>query len=481
MGSSLFTKPKSFEFFWQYDEEKDRVWTSFSEESKELEQHYQEYLKNEFKNQIDWVIGGKKIILNFENREILNYTDKKKIGRFKRVRTPTQFFWQSNKDPFDDKQIKEWTPFPEEEQDRIEKYYQIYLDDPDPSKNQKNQIPWNLHNESCILDFDQWMIINKNDGKKQIPFKRDLPENNFTIKRKRFNEAIENNNNKPKFLRLKEQNTKDLFITMEFDIFEDKSLHVKVKYLNKLGFFVNLVKFKKFLKKLSEEIQILSKTNKKKNIFENDLKSIEEENQFYGVIFKMYTKESFLYKCVNKYLRNYSSNKLQDIPYYFSSLMAALTYYSKDNKSLFEKDGFLKSGATSIQVYRGLTLSSEILEEFKESVGEIDIGHDFYSTSLSIYTALNFSLSNKNEKKVLIKINIPLKLNEEFCYINHLSVYKEKEVLIRSGVIAEWKKVEFDQEKKIYIFEVELLELEEAMKKIKQSWLSWTKHYCNIF
>lgn len=170
----------------------------------------------------------------------------------------------------------------------------------------------------------------------------------------------------------------------------------------------------------------------------NQLNTIKEFEQNYSSdqAIWWYTRESFLYRLLNKALRIQNI----DLLFLFRFFIQDIEIQLKQNQCL-----------TSIRVYRGQLMSIGELNQLKNSVGEYISINSFFSTSLNRQTAMKFlndySFTN-NSYKILFEIDANEKLDstESFANISSLSFYSnEEEILFMLGSIFRLMSVKQDK------------------------------------
>ena len=151
-----------------------------------------------------------------------------------------------------------------------------------------------------------------------------------------------------------------------------------------------------------------------------------EEDYSYDKAVWWYTRESFLYKVLNKALRVQKFDLLFIFRFFIRDMDRQIKHHQC---------------SIPIRVYRGQLLSSEALEKLKNSLGEFISMNSFVSASLDRQLALfyiadaNFS---SNLERVLFDIEADPRLDavKPFANITSISYFcKEKEVLFTVGAI----------------------------------------------
>ncbi|CAF1087918.1 unnamed protein product [Adineta ricciae] len=140
-----------------------------------------------------------------------------------------------------------------------------------------------------------------------------------------------------------------------------------------------------------------------------------------------YSKQSFVYKLINKALRSEDIDLLHTFRYFICDLSNSLKR---------ERGKFEYSGETSLTVYRGAHLTKKDFDNIRDNEGKLISTNGFLSTSRSRERALRFAQQTTKRTDVvpvLYVIQCPVReLDESFIFadIMKLSVYpKEQEVL----------------------------------------------------
>ena len=249
------------------------------------------------------------------------------------------------------------------------------------------------------------------------------------------------------------------YIKKSFGIIPNKEVEILIP--KNLDFLKSEPKFNPFCNSLNNEIEILSKLSIFQNKqhpckYDDELKTINESN-FYETILRMYTMEGFLYKEVNKILRNSHSNDFHQICYYYTALLASVAFYSKSTSPLMKEENIIKEGEKSLILYRGGGISENEILAYKNSGNSCIIRQifEFLSTSYDESKAMLFMKTSKSKFKALYVIEIPLEEHENsIVYLGNISKFKdEKECLIKSGSLLKVEDIIAEEEN---IFQVKL-------------------------
>ena len=196
-----------------------------------------------------------------------------------------------------------------------------------------------------------------------------------------------------------------------------------ILYANKLGpkTFNELInEIKKELKNESVYLNDVSLNN----IYEEKyLNNINQKN-FPNTIIKIYTEEGFVYRRVNKVLRDKQYDAFWNFKYYYFSLLYSLEKIQSQRTTL-------------INLYRGLSLKPEQQEFYLKNLKESDmiLFNEFLSTTSDKAVALNYAKSDG----LLFEIEVSKEAAKRIANIENFSAFShEKEVLLSSGSILKY-------------------------------------------
>ncbi|CAF1091765.1 unnamed protein product [Rotaria sordida] len=183
-----------------------------------------------------------------------------------------------------------------------------------------------------------------------------------------------------------------------------------------------------------DEMISLSKKQYKDN--KNELSIVHEFEENYSAdrAIWWYTRESFLYRQLNKALR------VQNI-----DLLFIFRFFIRDIQEQLEKH----QCSSSIHVFRGQLMLNEELKLLKDSIGQLISMNSFLSTSTDRQLALSFLYSSTvvdNMQRILFEIDADPRLEgiRPFANITNLSYFPgEEEVLFMLGSI--FRLVSIDQ------------------------------------
>ncbi|CAF4969451.1 unnamed protein product [Rotaria sp. Silwood1] len=318
------------------------------------------------------------------------------------------WYWQSNDDPFSNKQSARWNAYSDADIQTIEDAYQ--------SKKKTVKIG------NYMIDIDSKLQIKINDPSKVRPIMREciskVVETNNPLRQQRFFSE------EPKF-------------TKSFDEVHEKGskfiIDWKEKILANDSEFKQCVRQDLRLKRCADlagkgiiiEGNELGRSNEAKAI------SIELTNagtNLFQIVVKLYTNDSFLYPEMNKALREKDFSKLSTFGPYVYLL-----------HQLLIESSLMVYNTT---VYRGALLSAEMIEQYKSSEGEIAKWLGFSSTSRNRSKSENWLGSN-----TLFIIDIKQEPHPFDCGydISRFSSFpNEEEVLLLAGGRFKIERVDFD-------------------------------------
>lgn len=177
------------------------------------------------------------------------------------------------------------------------------------------------------------------------------------------------------------------------------------------------------------------------------MKEFDEEYRPPKAIY-WYTKESPIYKILNKALRTQDIDDL--IP--FGQFIKDLYQQLSDEQKLFIK----KQETSFLQVYRGQFISKDEVKRLKSSENQLISVNSFLSTSTNRKKALEFATSRAppTDQLTSILLEITLNLNSitrPYADIKHLSAFpEEEEILLMFGSVFRIEKVQYDEKLKLW-------------------------------
>ncbi|CAF1001047.1 unnamed protein product [Rotaria sordida] len=314
--------------------------------------------------------------------------------------TKAVWHWNSNLNPWCPKQEPQWTKYSDIENEIIEKAYQ----------NHQNYVELDLY----WIDLEHKVQKKKSNYNKQRPIKRILIENENNLREERF------------FIPPKLSKTFSSYSIHHSDFINEwikRNFHI-IHDIKKI--------VQNAIDGIIHEGHLLEQDNEAKWLgnkliqFENSTQ--EEINE---CCVHLYTRESFLYKLLNKTLREDDISKVDTL-----GPFAYLLYESSSN---------LKKHLYQGVVYRGAKLESDMIDDYKKALNDgCRSWSGFTSTSRNRRKAEKFG-------NILFIIDI-LRSNTAID-VSSLSEYpSEQEVLIGAGWNFSINNIEFDHNGKQIIY-----------------------------
>lgn len=176
----------------------------------------------------------------------------------------------------------------------------------------------------------------------------------------------------------------------------------------------------------------------------NQLQLIDEFDGSYEAerAIEWYSKESFVYKLVNKALRSEDIDQLYTFRFFIIDLSKSV---AREHRKI------VRSGETSLTVYRGLKLSHEELQQLQENQGKLISTNGYLSTSRQRQKAFDFAMKRTKRSDAfptLFEINCDIQQLPDdvvFADISQFSDYPdEEEVLFDLSAVFRLEDVEFD-------------------------------------
>ncbi|CAF0760996.1 unnamed protein product [Adineta steineri] len=181
-----------------------------------------------------------------------------------------------------------------------------------------------------------------------------------------------------------------------------------------------------------------------------------------------YTRESCIYKILNKALRTQNTEEIVPFGPFIKDLNMQLSQEHKE----FTK----QQQSPTIQVYRGQFISKDEMNRLKSGQGQLISTNSFLSTSTNRNKALEFALSkpppNDELTTVLLEIDVDLRaLSKPYADIKNLSAFKEEEeILFMIACVFRIDKVNYDEETKLWMAKFILCsENDSDMKKFTEN------------
>jgi len=368
-----------------YSDTEPQEWTKYSKMHCEvLEKAYQQQQKE---------IELDNYIIDFVENTQTNKYDSKKQRPIKRILNDTNvnaeekpaWMWKSNSNPYVNKESEQWTNYSEVECEVLEDAYQ---------QQQKT-----VELDNYIIDLEKNVQINKHEKTKERPIRRILIDPSVRhLREERFSIP-----QKPVKSDSDQQHFSELIAEWLLKNKKDKDNHPEwveqaANGIYQEGLSLGRYVEAKYLHKKLKEIKYLP------------------VHEIVRHCIHLYTKETFLYKIINKALREKDRSKVD-------TLGAFCYYLSIMNYTQGFGPSFYKN-----TVYRGMTLTKEEINDYKASIGTYKAWLAFNSTSKIREEAEVFG-------NTLFVINcIGISRYGSGIDISNLSRYPyEQEVLLQTG------------------------------------------------
>ncbi|UJR07872.1 hypothetical protein I4U23_012154 [Adineta vaga] len=162
-----------------------------------------------------------------------------------------------------------------------------------------------------------------------------------------------------------------------------------------------------------------------------------------------YTRESCVYKILNKALRTQNIDDVNP----FDSFVRDLNKQLSEQHKLFVK----QQKTSSIKVYRGQFISKDEVNRLKSGIGQLISMNSFLSTSTNRKKALEFATSrpppNDTLTSILLEIKVNLKAKSKpYADIRHLSAFsEEEEILFMLACVFRIDNLYYDEQKKLWM------------------------------
>ena len=217
--------------------------------------------------------------------------------------------------------------------------------------------------------------------------------------------------------------------------------------------------------KSSERKELIDICKKSYQGNEEEQKLIDEFEKNYGPenAIWWYTRESCLYRMLNKALR------VQDFDQLFA-LRFFITDIARQLKSEYEKFNRTSDTRSTFRVYRGQLLGNDELTLIKNNTGQLLSMNSFLSTSRDRFTASRFALhapANRDTQKVIFEIEInPRCETKPFADVTKISYCAgENEVLISLGALFRIGKVIEDKNDQLWVVHMALVNQDDSILK----------------
>jgi tetratricopeptide (TPR) repeat protein len=188
---------------------------------------------------------------------------------------------------------------------------------------------------------------------------------------------------------------------------------------------------------------------------QKEMKNIDEFEKDYksNQAIKWYTRDSFIYKLINKALRTEDIDALYTYRFYIADLCTCLANNCQ----------ILRDVTSNITVYRGIKMSKSERERIQESIGHHIAVNGFFSTSRQIsvakmYAGIGFQNPSSSAsdlfESVLFVIDVDLDTYPDIILadIRHLSVFgDEDEVIFDLGTVFKIESFEYEDQNHYWI------------------------------
>jgi len=457
-------------FYWQLYSDPLNInqieaWEKYDQiNQKYLNLKYEEYSQDSNKSIFHLLSPRNNYFVNFLKMQQFNHIDNEEIRLIKKENLNQlsitqqhysndeeefQFFIEANENNRNININFQWTPYEAEDQFILKDAYKKYLQD-------KFKSIVELKKPSdYFIDFFKMLQIHKTDSNKNRAIQRFHPKLVSNIVRK--NRFCTFNNDfkiKPNILRqqilngwgflcflLESDNNKFININkIFFKIFNEFPCEIEIE--EDLCFFEDRTSIQLSLQEIKQVItkevlnlsQLNGHNNNSADFYRSEIEKIADCASFFNKILYIYTIEGYLYRQINMLLQILDKSKLENIKYFYTSLLASFQYFSKKTKFNCNQD---------LIVYRVSEFSDEEAESYNKQNNKniYRIFNEFLSTSFDKKISVNyFHKDDSNTKEYLWEITIPKDIvkNEphNFADISNTSIYPhEKEILIRSGAI----------------------------------------------
>ena len=324
-----------------------------------------------------------------------------------------QWLWKCNSDPWSSDIEEQWQTYSDIEMTIIEEAHQRGED----------EVPL----DNYIIDLKRLLQINKEDITKQRPIKRIADGNLQCIREERFSLP----NDDGSLIRRKS--------------FEDDGQFVSPKFIQEWAKRNPRIRMPERIKKAAqgilEEGRLLGKFVESQWLA-NQL--IEVEKKSWDEIARrclyIYTRESFLYKLLNKTLREEDLSKVDTLGPFCDLLWNTLS--SEGLKSKYQFTG---------SVYRGATLTTEEIDAYKDSIRKTPKEWLGFSS-----TSKNRALADIYSGNTLFIIKVPSQ--SQHLDISTLSNFPdEQEVLLGASTSFQTEDVSYDERTKKHHIHLRIL------------------------
>ncbi|CAF3958648.1 unnamed protein product, partial [Adineta steineri] len=199
-----------------------------------------------------------------------------------------------------------------------------------------------------------------------------------------------------------------------------------------------------------EKCRLYYRGNKK------ELKNIEDFDKNYSIndAIRWYTKDSFIFKLINKALRTEDVDALYTFRFYLIDLCSQLVINHEMVLECYE--------SKSLKLYRGIKYTKDEIDRLKDSIGHLILTNGFLSTSDNIEVAeiyagitdMNSNGSRNDFEPVIFEIDYDTNKHST-AIIANISCYSqfrdEQEFLFDLGTVFQIKDFSYKQERKCWV------------------------------
>ncbi|CAF1426629.1 unnamed protein product [Adineta steineri] len=199
-----------------------------------------------------------------------------------------------------------------------------------------------------------------------------------------------------------------------------------------------------------EKCRLYYRGNKK------ELKNIEDFDKNYSVnnAIKWYTKDSFLFKLINKALRTEDVEALYTFRFYLIDLCSQLVINHEMVLECYESE--------SLKLYRGIKHTKDEIERLKDSIGHLILTNGFLSTTNDIKVAemyagiadINSNVNRNDFEPIIFEIDYNTNMHPTTIVAN-ISCYSqfrdEGEFLFDLGTVFQIENISYNEERTCWI------------------------------
>ncbi|CAF1187209.1 unnamed protein product [Rotaria sordida] len=179
--------------------------------------------------------------------------------------------------------------------------------------------------------------------------------------------------------------------------------------------------------------------------YQNNLKLIDKFKYEYhsNKVIQWFMKRSFPYKMIKKALQTKDIDQLMTLKYFIKDLIQSFENHSQN---------IIQDENKNLIVYRGIKLSKEQLEEFRQNEGKLFLSNEFLTATRSYSNALNFAIKltkQTNAIATILEIECKLKdFDKNIIFIDRNKsddLSNQDDILFNLNVTFHLNKVEFHE------------------------------------